>query len=87
MSDTIDESLDKWGKKTEELKLPTSFTVCGCRGKVVTAEDGKRHIELECKGKKDRDEVAAIFEEEVVLRINPKVILEEPPEEPRASKA
>ena len=82
MSDTIDESLDKWGKKTEELKLPGSFTICGCRGKIVTAEDGKRHIELECKTKSDRDEVAAVFEEEVILRVNPKVVLEELAPEP-----
>ena len=79
MSDTIDETLDKWGKKTGELKLPINFTICGCKGTVVTTEDGKRHIELECKSKADRDETAAIFEEEVILRVNPKVVLEETP--------
>ncbi len=82
MSETIDETLDKWGKKTEEL----GFTICGCRGKVVKTEDGKRHFELECKSKEDREQVASIFEEEVILRVNPKVILEDtPPVEPPAA--
>ncbi|MBA7551381.1 hypothetical protein ES705_43921 [subsurface metagenome] len=79
----IDESLEKWKGKTEELaenlsaagKLATGFTICGCRGTVVTTADGKKHLELECKSKADREQVAAIFEEEVVLRVNPKVIL------------
>ncbi|GAH89891.1 unnamed protein product [marine sediment metagenome] len=79
MTEPIDKTLAKWGKETEELKLPTSFTICGCRGRVVTTEDGKRHFELECKDKKAREEVAAIFEEEVTLRVNPKVVLVEPP--------
>ncbi len=75
--ETIDETLEKWQKKTEGQieKLPTSFTVCGCRGTIVTTQDGKKHIELECKSKADREEVAAIFEEEVILRVNPKVVL------------
>ncbi|MBA7550313.1 hypothetical protein ES705_42824 [subsurface metagenome] len=78
-NETIDESLEKWKGKTEELageiNLPTSFTVCGCRGTIVTTQDGKKHFELECKSKEDREQVAAIFEEEVILRVNPKVIL------------
>jgi len=84
VSDTIDESLEKWKEKTEGIvdKLPISFTICGCKGTVVTAEDGKRHIELECKSKSDRDEAAAIFEEEIILRVNPKVVLEELAPEP-----
>jgi len=56
-----------------------TFTLGGCKGRVVTTEDGKRHFELECKSKEDRDEVVAIFEEEAILRINPKVILEDSP--------
>ena len=91
MSETIDETLDKWGKKVDEALAPVapgSFTICGCKGKVVTTEDGKRHFELECKGKKERDEVAALFEEEVILRVNPKVVLEEtPPVAPPAAAA
>ncbi|MBA7552096.1 hypothetical protein ES705_44650 [subsurface metagenome] len=69
-------------KTIEELKAELGrhyFTICGCKGKVVTTEDGKRHVELECKSKEDRDEAAAIFEEEVILRVNPKVILEPEP--------
>ncbi len=79
--ETIDKTLEKWEKRTEELKLklPTSFTVCGCRGTIVTTEDGKKHFELECKSKEDREQVAAIFEEEVILRVNPKVVLEDAP--------
>jgi len=66
-------------KTIDELKaeLAQSFTICGCKGKVVTTEDGKKHFELDCKSKQDRDEVAALFEEEVILRVNPKVVLEE----------
>jgi len=67
---------------------PRSFTICGCKGRVVTAEDGKRHFELDCKSKEDRNEVAALFEEEVILRVNPKVILDDtPPVEPPAAPA
>jgi len=63
---------------TEELKRQR-FTICGCRGRIVTTEDGKRHFELDCKSKEAREEMAALFEEEVILRVNPKVILEEIP--------
>jgi len=59
---------------------PASFTICGCKGKVVTTEDGKKHFEIECKTKKDREEVATIFEEEAILRVNPKMRLEDTPE-------
>ncbi|MBA7553085.1 hypothetical protein ES705_45670 [subsurface metagenome] len=71
-------------KTNEELKaeLAQSFTICGCKGKVVTTEDGKKHFEIECKSKVDREEVAAIFEEEAILRVNPKMVLEEPAAEP-----
>ena len=80
---SIDETLEKWKGKTDEMaeqlsaagKLATGFTICGCRGTVVTTQDGKKHLELECKSKDDREQVAAIFEEEIVLRVNPKVIL------------
>ncbi|MBA7553961.1 hypothetical protein ES705_46567 [subsurface metagenome] len=62
-----------------------------CKATVVTTEDGKRHIELDCQSKKDRDEAAAVLEEESLLRVNPKVVLDDtppagppagPPEEP-----
>ncbi len=57
-------------------KVP-SFTICGCKATIVTDPDGKRHIEADCLDKAARDELAALLEEEVVLRINPKVKLEE----------
>ncbi len=69
-------------ERVEELTTepkPVSFTICGCKGKVVTTEDGKKHFEIECKSKEDRDELASILEEEAILRVNPKVILEETP--------
>jgi len=68
-------------KTIDELKaeLAHSFTICGCKGRVVKTEDGKRHFELDCKSKEDRNEVAALFEEEVILRVNPKVILDDTP--------
>jgi len=79
MVEKIDEALEKWGEKVEGIELPMSFTILGCKGTVVTTEDGKRHIELECESKSARDEVAAIVEEEMILRVNPKVTLEEMP--------
>ncbi len=60
----------------EGKKVP-SFTVCGCKATIVTDPDGKRHIEADCLDKAARDELMALLEEEVVLRINPKVKLEE----------
>ncbi|MBA7707374.1 hypothetical protein ES703_116246 [subsurface metagenome] len=58
---------------------PHSFTVCGCKGTVVTTADGKKHFEIECKSKQDREEVAALFEEEAILRVNPKMVLDDEP--------
>ena len=37
----------------------------------ITIVDG--HIEAECLTKEDRDELAAAFEEEAILRVQPKV--------------
>ncbi|GAI68744.1 unnamed protein product [marine sediment metagenome] len=58
---------------------PTGFTVCNCKLEVVTDPDGKRHFEATCLNKEARDDLASIFEQEAILRINPKVILEEIP--------
>ncbi len=82
MSETIDETLEKWSDKTQEIKLPIVFNFGRCKGTVVTSEDGKRHIELDCQTKQAREEAAAVFEEEVILRVNPKVVLEETPPAP-----
>lgn len=43
-----------------------------CEIKIV---DG--HIEAECDTKDDRDELAKVFEEEAILRVKPKVAVEE----------
>jgi len=66
--------------ETIEFKGQVVGKVGGCELRVVTTADGKKHFESDCLDKKARDELNAIFEEEAVLRINPKVILEEPPE-------
>ena len=74
-----EEQITKPEPESVEYKGKTVFTVCGCKGTVVTTEDGKKHFELECKDKQARDELAAILEEEAILRVNPKVVLEELP--------
>ena len=52
--------------------------VLGCEIRIVTTADGKKHFESDCLSKEARDKLAAVFEEEAILRVNPKVILEEP---------
>ena len=46
----------------------------------VPTPDGKEHIEATCKSREARDHLAAILEQESILRVNPKVILEDIPE-------
>ena len=65
--------------KVMEYKGKSVFTVCGCKATIVTTPDGKRHIEADCLDKTARDELASIFEEEMIIRVNPKVVLEETP--------
>jgi len=60
-----------------EYKGRQVFKVGNCQVTVVKDAAGKSHFEGECLSKEARDELAAIFEEEAVLRINPKVILED----------
>ena len=62
-----------------EYKGEQVFKVCGCRVIVKRDAEGKAHFEAECLSKEARDELAAIFEQEAILRINPKVILEDLP--------
>ena len=65
-----------------------SFTVCGCRVEVKKDAEGKEHFEATCASKANRDKLAALFEEEAILRVNPKVILDDtPPVEPPAAPA
>jgi hypothetical protein len=51
--------------------------VCGCALIVTYDDKGEGHIEASCKTKEGRDKLAAILEQESVLRIDPKVKLED----------
>jgi len=66
--------------ETIEFKEQVVGKVAGCRLVVTTDDKGKKHFEATCASKEARDELAAIFDEEAILRVNPKVILEETPE-------
>ncbi|MBA7716551.1 hypothetical protein ES703_125625 [subsurface metagenome] len=63
--------------------------VLGCEIRIVTTADGKKHFESDCLDKKARDDLAAVYDEEAILRIKPKAFLEEiaPPEAPAAPPA
>lgn len=52
--------------------------VAGCQIILIEGKDGKSHFEATCQNKEARDKLAAIFEEEAILRVNPKAVLEEP---------
>jgi len=67
--------------ETIEYKGQLIGKVLGCNLYVHTTADGKKHFESECLDKKARDELNAVFEEEAILRINPKAILAETPVE------
>ena len=62
------------------------FKVGGCQVTVKKDAEGKLHFEGECLNKAARDELAAVFEEEAILRVNPKVKLDEPPAGPAAEE-
>ncbi len=62
-----------------EYKGKEVFKVCGCKITVETDSEGKKHFEAECLSKEARDELASIFEQEAILRVNPKVVLEDIP--------
>ncbi|GAH90012.1 unnamed protein product [marine sediment metagenome] len=53
--------------------------VGGCLLKAVTTSDGKTRFESDCLDKESRDQLAAIFEEEAILRVTPKAFIEEIP--------
>ncbi|MBA7552813.1 hypothetical protein ES705_45389 [subsurface metagenome] len=46
----------------------------------VPTPDGKEHIEATCSSKEARDHLAAILEQECILRVNPKVLLDDIPD-------
>lgn len=77
---------DEPQKSEMEYKGQVVGKVLGCEIRVVTTADGKKHFESDCLSKAARDELAAVFDEEAILRITPKAFLEEiaPPEAPAA---
>ncbi|GAI44169.1 unnamed protein product [marine sediment metagenome] len=62
---------------TIEYKGEVVGKILGCEIRVVTTADGKKHFESACLSKKARDDLAAVFEEEAILRVTPKAFLEE----------
>ena len=74
--------LDVTEPETIEYKGRVVGKVGGCQIIVSTTPDGKKHFEATCLSKEARDELAAIFEQEAILRVNPKAVLEEPAPEP-----
>ncbi|MBA7554190.1 hypothetical protein ES705_46802 [subsurface metagenome] len=71
-----------------EYKGEVVGKVAGCEIVVSTTPDGKKHFEATCQSKEARADLAAIFEEEAILRVNPKVVLKEAPVvEPPAAPA
>ncbi|MBA7552275.1 hypothetical protein ES705_44833 [subsurface metagenome] len=69
--------------ETIEFKGRVVGKVGGCQIIVTTDATGKKHFEATCLNKEAREELAAIFEEEAILRVNPKMVLDDtPPAEP-----
>ncbi|MBA7590493.1 hypothetical protein ES708_32616 [subsurface metagenome] len=65
--------------ESEAIKLEDHILgyVCGCALIVTYDDKGGGHIEASCKTKEGRDKLAAILEKESILRIDPKVVLED----------
>lgn len=74
-------------ERADKGKVVSSFTILKCKTDLVETPDGKRHFESDCLDKQARDYFSSFFEEEAILRINPKVTLEEPPVKPAAPAA
>ena len=74
-------------ERADKGKVISSFTILKCKTDVIETPDGKRHFESDCLDKKARAEFAAVFEEEAILRINPKLVLDDMPatEPPKSS--
>jgi len=66
-------------EREDKGKVISSFTILKCKTDVIETPDGKLHFESDCLDKEARDYFSSIFEQEAILRINPKVVLEEPP--------
>jgi len=79
----MSEELEPTEEREDKGKVISSFTILKCKTEVIETPDGKRHFESVCLDKKARDELASIFEQEAILRVNPKVVLDDtPPVEP-----
>ncbi len=61
----------------KQVPEPQSFTVCGCKVVVTEDAEGRKHFEATCQSKEARDELASVLEQEAILRVNPKVRLED----------
>lgn len=66
--------------ETLEYKGKIIGKVGGCTLISVPGPDGQEHLEATCASKAARDHLAAILEQEAVLRVNVKAILEEVPD-------
>ncbi|GAI15431.1 unnamed protein product [marine sediment metagenome] len=66
--------------ETIEYKGRIVGKVGSCVLIAVPTPDGKEHFEATCKSKEAREHLAAILEQEAILRVNPKVILEDIPD-------
>lgn len=71
------EELKPIEERGDKGKVIASFTILKCKTDVIETPDGKKHFESDCLDKKARDYFSSCFEEEAILRINPKVTLEE----------
>lgn len=69
-------------EREDKGKVIASFTILKCKTDVIETPDGKRHFESDCMDKHARDYFSSCFEEEAIMRINPKVTLEEPEPKP-----
>jgi len=58
---------------SKEDKTEAVGNVGKCKLVVVTGDDGKKHLEATCLSKEAREQMAAILEQEAVLRVNPKM--------------
>ncbi|MBA7701235.1 hypothetical protein ES703_109968 [subsurface metagenome] len=63
-------------KEKEERKLVGK--VCGCNLYTFTDSEDVTHFESECKNLEARAALAKVFGQEAILRVNPKVVLDDP---------
>lgn len=66
--------------KLPEGKVIDTFKILGCKGVVIEDAEGVQHVETTCRNKEQRDVIAALFEQEITLRVNPKVVFDDEPQ-------